>query len=749
MLGLVLSVTSMILYVAETGLQIHLATNRINTDFTSFVIIVSLVGGPLVIVNIISTVLVLRTMDFTGRGCARIICILLHFLQVGLLWRCLKLVLLFDEHDWREFIILRLIHTALQSFPIVVLKGSHLFSGEDMTSEVIVLVITAIVANGVVFSMFNTEKYLFENDEFSELNVRIRKPFGVLILTFGTIFLLFSRCGSIMQFVAIVRFWIPLPLGFHFIVYLFSSVIYRFYKKQGSILQFTKDVCLSYFNIFDILNKENQNITCCNVLLYSGILVQNVFMTGYWMMNNDWDYKYQLGSVVSIILTFLCGMFLKCCSCSYLENDKFEPFSDATFQLALEIASKNTTELIAVRNENHGEIQNHEQYGEYENQRSIYSLENGYIHKVSQPKTRNSNTKNMGNKKTQKEKSLEINDSTPSRVKGTKPSGSNVDLASSNSRNTNTLNISDPSNVCNQSTAVKHLNGAQTMPCLTVRKRPELTVRTSDRKPNTRKTDYNTNVETKLSFCKSPPKNRKSPLPLFPNECSNFVSNKTFESKHVLSNSADEYSETDSSYSEYASYSYYADSTDWSTMSCESACTWPPSNIVTFINLHSLPTEKISSTDSVQLWLAHLDEWEPSLENESFDLTLKDKCSSPVPSSERSQNSKYKQISNQINDELPSHRSSDISHNSKSKQLSKENQNSDQLSQRKGESDILLRPKDAMIQFCKIQRNENKMSYLPYEPSNCNKPTSSGDNTIVIWHDRETVTSNTIQESMV
>lgn len=120
MLGILLSVLSMVLLLVETGLQIHLALHR--DDFTSFVLILSLVTGPLVIVNIISTVLVFRTMDFTGRGCARMICILLHFLQVGLLWRCLKLILLFDEHDWRDFIMLRLIHTALQSFPLVILK---------------------------------------------------------------------------------------------------------------------------------------------------------------------------------------------------------------------------------------------------------------------------------------------------------------------------------------------------------------------------------------------------------------------------------------------------------------------------------------------------------------------------------------------------------------------------------------------------------------------------------------------------
>ncbi|XP_052104540.1 uncharacterized protein LOC127737718 [Mytilus californianus] len=711
MLGIVLSITSMVLYLAETGLNIHLCITRITSDFTSSVIILSLTAGPLVLVNVISTILVLRTMDFSGRGCARTICILLHFLQVGLIWRCLKLLLLFDEHDWREFIILRLIHTAMQSFPILILKGSHFFSGHDTTSEVITVVIVGVIANAVVFSMYNTQKFLFENDDFSQLGVRIRKPFGILMLTFGTIFLMASRCGSIMLFQAVIPLWLPLPIGFHFLVYLFSTTIFPFCNNKGSILQVFKNICLSYFNIFDIFNKEKQKIICVNVLLYSGLLVENVIMTGFWMMNNNWDYKYQLGTTVSIILTFVCGMFLKCCSCSYLQNETFKPFSDATYQLALEIAMKNTSHDFSVK---HGiEIQNHEQYGE--NHCSIISLQNGYIHKV--PHSINGNSKNGTSEKLKGEISSEKDESTPSRKKRRKHS-SNVDLASSNSRNTNTLNVSDPSNVfCHINNS--NLQNAQTMPCLTVKRRPELSVRTSDRKPN--------NSETKRSFCKSPPKSRKSPLPLFPNECSDFVSNKTFESKHVLSNSVEEYNVGGSDTSYSVSYSYYADSSDWSSMSCDSssAMTWPPSNPISFINLHCLPKDKISPTDSVQHWLTQLDEWEQSIENDSFDISSKDRNSSPVPSSEytdKSQSSRYKNvlIGTQANRHTPA------------------------LTNR--ESDILLRPKDALLQF----RESKPLSYLPYDPSDYKKTQQlANENTIVIWHERDTTPTNTVQESMV
>ncbi|XP_076089730.1 uncharacterized protein LOC143060568 [Mytilus galloprovincialis] len=705
MLGIVLSITSMVLYLAETGLNIHLCLTRITSDLTSSVIILSLTAGPLILVNIISTILVLRTMDFSGRGCARTICILLHFLQVGLIWRCLKLLLLFDEHDWREFIILRLIHTAIQSFPILLLKGSHFFSDHDTTSEVIILVIIGVIDNAIVFSMYNTQKFLFENDDFSKLSVRIRKPFGIMMLTFGTIFLMFSRCGSIMLFQAVIPRWLPLPLGFHFLVYLFSTTILTFCNGKGSIIQFLKNICLSYFNIFDIFNKENQKIMCVNVLLYSGLLVENVIMTGFWMMSNEWDYKYQLGTTVSIILTFVCGMFLKCCSCSYLQNETFKPFSDAVYQLELEIAMKNTAHDFSVK---HGiEIQNHEQYGE--NHCSIISLQNGYIHKVPH----NGNSKNGTSENLKGEISIENDDSTPSRKKRRKHS-SNVDLASSNSRNTNTLNVSDPSNIfCHINNS--HLHNAQTIPCLTVKGRQQLSVRTSDRKPN--------NSEIKRSFCKSPPKNRKSPLPLFPNECSDFISNETFETKHVLSNSVDEYNvgSSDTSYS--VSYSYYADTSDWSSMSCDSsnAMTWPPSNPISFINLHCLPKEKIAPTDSVQHWLTQLDEWDQSIENDSFEISSKDRTLSPVPSSEYiDKSSRYQNV------------------------LIGTQANRHTLATK--ESDILLRPKDALLQF----RESKRLSYLPYDPSDYKKTQQSdNENSIVIWHERETTPTNTVQESMV
>lgn len=683
-----------------------------SADLTSSIIIISFAAGPLLLVNIISTVLVLKTMDFTGRACARTICIILHVLQVGLLWRCLKLLLLFDEKDWREFLSLRLIHTALQSIPIAVLKGSHYFSGTDTSTEAIILVVISVTGNAIVFSMYNTKRFLFETDEFSEFSVRVRKPFGVIILTFGTIFLMFSRCGSIMLFFASLPLWLPLPLGIHFIIYLLSSIVHLFRKTGGSVVDFLKIIPISYFNIFELFSQENQKIQCSNVLLYSGILLQNVMMTGVWMMDNNWDYKYELGTIVSIILTFVCGMFLKCCSCSYLQNDKFEPFSDATFQLALKITKNQSPEILGTTNETQNEIKNHEKYHESDNHRSVISLENGYIHKTPQTTHKNISGGNTV-ERSRKEEYSNTKDSTPNRRKARKASFSNADLASSNSRNTNTLNISDPNNVFNDLHQNEILQNAHTMPCLATRQHPGLTVRSSSRK--------STSVEAKQSFSKSPPKNRKNPLPLFPNECSNFVSNKTFDTKHVLSNSVDEYngSDTDSTYSDYT-YSYY-DTTDWSTMSCDSnsALTWPPSNPMTFINLHNLPKETTSASDSVQFWLSQLKDWEASLEDSFHSF---DKCSSPAPSSEHA-------------DKV----------SSKYSNFARENQMSENVRTKK-ESDILLRPKDALLQF----RNSENYSYLPYNKSDVdNNRHLSGDSTIVIWHDKETNPNSAIQESMV
>jgi hypothetical protein len=72
-----------------------------------------------------------------------------------------------------------------------------------------------------------------------------------------------------------------------------------------------------------------------------------------------------------------------------------------------------------------------------------------------------------------------------------------------------------------------------------------------------------------------------------------------------------------------------------------------------FVNLHNLPKDTFSATDSVQIWLTKLDEWEPSIVNESFELTYNENCCSPVPSelTDRSCNSKYKNFSkeHQIN----------------------------------------------------------------------------------------------------
>ncbi|OWF36344.1 uncharacterized protein LOC110441791 [Mizuhopecten yessoensis] len=635
-MGIFFAVFGMLIYLIETGLQLHVCWRLWEVSSVLAGLSLSYVLGSLVIVNIVSAVMVLRTMDFSGKTCGRCLCVLLHSCQLGLIWRCLKLLILYDESDWKEYLGLRLIHTALQSLPFVVTSGYYMFTSNLFDSESVFSLFLFLVSSAIALATFNLGKYLFDSEEFLEWKARARKPVGICLLVFGTFLMLISRCGSFILFMSVFHYWILVPIGGHFLVYILITSIYSGYTNGCGVWSQIKNGLTSYLNIFDLVERESSKVSCRNVFYYSAVVIENVTMTAVWMVAFDGDYLFKLCIVSLIIVSFIFGVILKSSSCGCIHwVDSDDPISVDTMDLALYITKQAITSPQT--NNHNADHRSHDQ--SYLENGSHFpesiQIEDGHLtgydnegfHSISSPNLDTSlkhSNKKSSKKKKSADDSLTQSDKSPRKIGLT---GSSGDVASSNSRNTNTLNISSQSNRQSKKGTLPpdYPDNSLASPGGTVLPRSSTKHRKS--------TNGVQHIPTQGTLSdRGAPKQRDNLLvkqfslrktkdiPLFPNECNGIEGSKAFGSpkaKHVLSNSVEEYDPDDSESSddsEYISYSYYYD-TDWSTMlsfDSEDANTW--AQPVSLVNLHSLPKDKSSATQSVQTWLSQLEEWEPIIE---------------------------------------------------------------------------------------------------------------------------------------
>ncbi|XP_060077372.1 uncharacterized protein LOC132556935 [Ylistrum balloti] len=632
-MGIFFAVFGMLVYLIETGLQLHVCWRLWEVSAILAGLSLSYVLGSLIIVNIVSAVMVLRTMDFSGKTCGRCLCVLLHACQLGLIWRCLKLLILYDESDWKEYLGLRLIHTALQSLPFVVTSGYYMFTSNSFDAESVFSFFLFLVSGAIALATFNLGKFLFDSEEFLEWKARARKPVGICFLVFGTFLMLISRCGSFILFMSVYHYYILVPVCGHFIVYILITSIYSGYTDGCGLWRQIRIFLFSYLNIFDLVERETTKVSCRNVFYYSAIVIENVTMTAVWMVAFEGDYLFKLCIVSLMIVSFIFGIILKSSSCGCIHwVDSDDPISVDTMDLALYITKQ---AIVGQHTNNHSGDQRSRDQRYLENGSHIedtvhidhiQGYDNEGFHSISTPNLEiplNLSKKNHSKKKKSADGSLSQSDKSPRKLGLT---GSSGDVASSNSRNTNTLNISSQS----KGQSKKGIHPADDM----VIAADAVLPRSSIKQRKSTNGVQHIPVQGALSD-RGAPKPRDNlmvkqfsmrktahtkDIPLFPNECNGIEGSKAFGSpkaKHVLSNSVEEYDPEDSETSdesEYISYSYYYD-TDWSTMlsfDSEDANTW--AQPVSLVNLHSLPKDKSSATQSVQTWLSRLEEWAPIME---------------------------------------------------------------------------------------------------------------------------------------
>ena len=317
------------LLVLETALQIYVTAAHSKFSESLFITLLALVMGTIIVINFISAIQVTRTQDFSDKKFGRAICIAFHSFQLGMIWRSLKLVILYESRDWSEFLVLRILHAGFQSLPYGIVLTVSLFIYNSTDALRIVCAVVSLMSAAVALTSYRLGNTLYESEEFETSRMRVKRNVGVILLVISKLFLLFCRCASICLFAVVHPLWIGLILGVHYVLQLLSGLIENVCKHKLTILVFLKLLYMSYFNVFDLTGKGYKGIKCSYVFYYTAILVENIVMSAFWMLTSDQGERYKLVTVFLVLMCFIVGMIVKFTSCGCIFHIEENLLDDA------------------------------------------------------------------------------------------------------------------------------------------------------------------------------------------------------------------------------------------------------------------------------------------------------------------------------------------------------------------------------------------------------------------------------------
>ncbi|KAL4236826.1 hypothetical protein ACF0H5_005213 [Mactra antiquata] len=340
------------LFIIETILQLCVVGYHSKNSEALFVILLAIVMAPLILINFVSAIQVTRTQDFTGKTCGRILCIAFHSVQLGIVWRSLKLLILFDKKDWHDYIKMRLFHAGFQSIPFSIVLAYSMFVARASHPLDILSIILALASASVSLTIFRVSNALDSSDdadsENEDINNKcnvIRKHIGVILLVFSTSSVVFSRCASIVLFTVVQPYWIALPLSLHFLFHLTKACTRLKCSDDNVLNKILRIIYTSFVNIFDLVGRDYTGVKCSYVFYYTIMLIENLVFSFYWMMTSSMEERSKLYGVLIVLLCFIVGMIVKFMSCGCIFNVESDILSDAFNNPELQDIKKDKQEL--------------------------------------------------------------------------------------------------------------------------------------------------------------------------------------------------------------------------------------------------------------------------------------------------------------------------------------------------------------------------------------------------------------------
>ncbi|XP_041359683.1 uncharacterized protein LOC121375997 [Gigantopelta aegis] len=314
-MAVLLATFSVVVFYSESILLLYQASQHSDDDDrTCFIVLISIFVTSQLLTNTTSALLVVYRMDFSGKPSGRLLCAVLHLGQQGVIWRLGKIVFFYDQKDWLEFVLLRMITIGVQTLPYLAIQSYILLTSSMEMAMSIISLLVSLMSASIGLTSFTIRNHVHAASWMSSSSrpANSRKHCGYFLLLIGTSLGLASRMCSIVLMCVEKLYWIALPLGIHMSIFLVVSLLTKVWMNQAlSWKDATKEILFSYFHIFDLVDECFNRIQCKYVSYYTIILIENIIMTAVWMMSSNMDYTIKMVMILSILTCFICSLILK------------------------------------------------------------------------------------------------------------------------------------------------------------------------------------------------------------------------------------------------------------------------------------------------------------------------------------------------------------------------------------------------------------------------------------------------------
>ncbi|XP_064606941.1 uncharacterized protein LOC135471585 [Liolophura sinensis] len=319
----------LLLYLAVLPLYFYLIYQwYLRGELDVFLALLVVLVAPMLVVNLVSAILVMKNEDFSGRIIAQNICIASHCFQMGVAWRLVILVKSFNRRKMLEFSLL-VVGQATSSFlPAVLLEGYLLHPIlHDIPRPTEAFVSVCIISSALSFSLAQLA-FRCEQEALGEISGVKFVLLNLCHLT-GVLCLLISRCLSFVLFIYSLTYWIFLLVGLHFLLCLASSLLYTHLQlRKVNYICILRQTGLMSIHLYDSVSTRPGPGKCVNVLYYTLILVENILMTAVWVMTSGHADVAKLVVAMLMLGTFVLGVILKFVCYNYDETENSADDSD-------------------------------------------------------------------------------------------------------------------------------------------------------------------------------------------------------------------------------------------------------------------------------------------------------------------------------------------------------------------------------------------------------------------------------------
>ncbi|KAL3868174.1 hypothetical protein ACJMK2_041007 [Sinanodonta woodiana] len=275
-----------------------------------FTVTVGLLLLPLVTVQLVSALLLLRRKGEKLETCSSAFIAVLHVFQLGIVWRHVGLLFQKDIQERKlaqvDLNLLQLVCVFSSAIPLLVIQVFFYF----FYSQTHCLMYTAI---GVTLSFV-----VWTLASFRKHNDALEVQSFALIFS-GTVFRLLWRLGEIVcrllsltVFATVYQFWIFLILSLHWLTIMIciSTSVFsiKYDSKSGRCLKLLISAMVSWLYTFCYISFSSEKSACRYITYYSFMLLENAVLTAVWYIATDKSDDGTLANTIVFISS--CSFFI-------------------------------------------------------------------------------------------------------------------------------------------------------------------------------------------------------------------------------------------------------------------------------------------------------------------------------------------------------------------------------------------------------------------------------------------------------